>query len=98
MSKYVYISGPVTGTNDYPLRFKDGCEEVRKMGYEPINPISAAIHFPKTMDWSGYMMIALEQLRNADAIYMLPGWKNSNGARCEYYFAKGMGKEILNED
>lgn len=35
------------------------------------------------------------QLKKCQAIYMLPGWLDSPGARAEHYFAKAIGKEVI---
>jgi hypothetical protein len=43
------------------------------------------------------LLQALYALSQCDKIYMLKNWKESNGAKCEYWFAKGMGIEIMFE-
>ena len=37
-------------------------------------------------------------IARCDAIYMLRDWKESPGARAEYYYAKAIGLEIIHED
>ena len=43
------------------------------------------------------LLFDLSCIARCDAIYMLRDWKESPGAKAEYYFAKAIGIEILHE-
>lgn len=87
----IYISGPVTGTDDYKERFQRAEEELKnKYEYSMIvNPIKIQEIFSKPEDVSHdeYMHISLAVLDKCDCIYMLAGWKKSQGACIEYGYA-----------
>lgn len=84
----VYISGPMSNCENmnYPAFFA-GAEVVRQRGYEPINPADGA---PEGWAWAQYMRRALRLLLDADEVWMLPVWQQSEGARLEYTVAKGL--------
>lgn len=96
MKKKVYLSGRMSGLEEEEFKaiFKKAEMELIERGYEVINPceIDYAVE-----GYAGQLLSALGELAKCDAIYMLNNWKESNGARCEYWFAKGMGIEIVNE-
>ena len=68
-------------------------ELLKAQGYEVVNPWK--IEVPK--HYSGQLLRSLEELAKCDAIYLLDNWTSSNGANCEYWFAKGMGIDIMFE-
>lgn len=92
--KKVYLSGRMSGLEEEEFKaiFKEAEDELIEMGYEVINPCEIDY---TTEDYAGQLLIALGELAKCDAIYLLENWKESNGARCEYWFAKGMGLEIM---
>lgn len=82
----IYISGPITGTEDFAERFEAAAAIIAERGHEYINPAKLAEVMPGA-DWATYMLIDRELLQEADAITMLPGWEWSRGARTEWAFA-----------
>ena len=96
--KVVFISGKITGTNDYLDRFCVAQLRLLHMGYAVINPATVGVYLPKNSPYGLYMDVSLAMLRHADAIYMLSGWKDSGGAKIEYAQAMKQGIEILFED
>ena len=95
--KKVYISGKMSGLEEEEFKaiFKEAENELIEKGYEVINPCEIDYI---SENYAGQLLIALGELTKCDAIYLLYNWKNSNGARCEYWFAKGMGLEIMSEE
>lgn len=89
----VYISGPITGVENYKALFENAENKLRYMGYEVINP--ARIDF-ECLSWDEYMKVDLELLKMCDAIVMLEGWKNSPGACVERGYALGADKLVFN--
>lgn len=82
----IYISGPITGTDDFAERFEDAAAIIAERGHKYINPAKLAEIMPEA-SWEDYMVIDRELLQYADAITMLPGWEQSRGARAERAFA-----------
>lgn len=90
----IYISGPITGIEDYKEKFEDAEKRVLSIhpNAEIINP--AKINLPKLCTWDDYMVICLYLLDRADCIYMMQGWKTSPGACVEYGYAIASGMII----
>lgn len=83
----VYISGPITGQNNYRERFAAAEELLKKAGYEPINPAEELAEMPKNTTHEEYMEKAIALLACCEGIYMLEGWENSKGAHIEFEYA-----------
>ena len=90
----IYISGPITGTDDYMKRFCDADRILSDKGYEVINPAAIARLLPD-FEPNEYMKIDLKLLELCDAIYLLDGWQHSNGAKKELYRALCDGKKVI---
>lgn len=89
MSK-VYISGPITGVEDYKEKFEAAAEYLRQNGHIPINPAVEA----EGLNPADYMRISLARLEAADAIFPLYRWQFSPGAMIEMQYAKYAGKKL----
>ena len=87
----IYISGPVTGTDDYKERFQRAEEKLKgKYEYSMIvNPtkIQEIFSKPENVTHDEYMHVALSVLDKCDCIHMMSGWKKSQGACIEYGYA-----------
>lgn len=93
----VFISGPITGTEDYIDRFLKAELELTQKGYTAVNPAGMFAQLPVAFSWGTCMSITLALLEECDSIYMLNGWEHSKGAWIEHTFAAGIGKEIIYE-
>ena len=72
--------------------FNEAERLMRECGENPINPHN----FPKQETYDDYLMIDLEMIAMAaDAIALLPGWENSNGAKKELKTAIELGLEVI---
>ena len=91
MQKKVYIAGKITGDPNYREKFAKAEAELKAQGYLVMNP---AI-LPEGFEWEEYMDITVAMLRACGTIVMLPGWRNSKGAKCEYVIARSADKKIL---
>ena len=91
--KTIYISGPMTGIENLNRDMFDEAESLlRECGENPINPHN----FPEQESYEDYLMIDLEMIAMAaDAIALLPGWENSNGAKKELKTAIELGLEVI---
>ena len=55
----VYISGPITGTDDYMERFERKQRELEDLGYKVVNPALLGTILPDDMKYEEYMKIDL---------------------------------------
>jgi hypothetical protein len=88
-----YIAGPMSGYPDLnsPL-FRKVAAELRAAGIDVRNP---AEHDHGTNEgWQFYMRHGIRLLLDCDAILLLPGWEDSQGARLEYDIACALGMRI----
>ena len=94
----IYISGKITGTDDYMTRFAAAEERLTQQGYSVVNPAAVGCVLPTDMTHKEYMSISLVLLDMCDAAYMLQGWKDSPGACMECGFALARNKIIELEE
>lgn len=85
--KKVYISGPITGHENYMRYFGAATDLLREQGYIVYNPAAVNSMMPEEAAYEEYMAIAMTMLSFCDEIYMLRGWEDSKGANCEYGYA-----------
>lgn len=90
----IYVAGPMTGLPDlnFPA-FHEAAAQLRAMGYEVVNP--AEINIDPSAGWLECMRADIRELVTCDAVYLLPGWQGSRGARLERQIADGLGLGIL---
>ncbi len=91
----VYISGAITGIKNFKDIFNTAETVLKAKGNEVINPAKIQLHESATHE--DYMAICYEQIKMADTIYMLKDWGKSKGACIEYGYARGLGKNIIEE-
>jgi hypothetical protein len=90
-----YISGPMTGLPEYNYpAFTAASQELRKKGYAVLNPASN-FEGDTTFDHTVYMRHDMSHVLQADKVYVLPGWRNSKGARAEVHVAQLIGIPVL---
>lgn len=93
----IYISGAITGTDDYQERFADAERKLQQQGYDVVNPAKVNDMLPKSFTHDEYMKISLSMLELCQGIYMIPGWEDSKGANMEKKHAYSCGIKIINE-
>lgn len=89
--KKCYISGPISGTEDYKERFAAAEQQVRALGMQPVNPVTLMHDHDKK--WSSYMRVALLAMLDCQAIYFLDGWLQSEWANIEFNLAQELDFE-----
>ena len=93
----IYISGAITGTDDYMERFAKTEKELTEQGYSVINPAKVNAQLPEDTSYEEYMKMCFCMLDMADAIFMISNWKTSCGASQEYGYAMAKNMIIMYE-
>ena len=81
----VYISGPITGVEDYKKPFEEARAALEERGYIVLSPTMINPKFD--MNYEDYMSIDMAMLTQCSAIYLLKGWNHSSGACRELDYA-----------
>lgn len=98
MKERIYISGAITGTDDFMERFAKAQKELESQGYSVINPALVNSNMPKDTSYDEYMKMRLTMLDMCRTIYLLDGWEKSVGANLERAYAIKTGKNIIKQD
>lgn len=87
----VYISGPMTGydNENKPAFFE--AEEKLKEKYTVVNPARNQ----EGLEYAEYIKIDVKNILKCDALYLLPGWQYSTGARLEHELAVVLKLDIF---
>lgn len=93
----IYISGKISGTDltETRKRFAAAAKAMKRLGYEPVNPLDNGLSEQDT--WEAHIIKDIATLLQCKAIYMLQDWQESKGARIEYYIATEIGIPIMYE-
>lgn len=93
----IYISGPISGTEDYMERFAQAEKTLNNKypGCEVVNPARELADRQDT--WTGYMGECLKMLCGCDTIFMMRNWLFSRGAKIERIVAEQLSLDILEE-
>lgn len=88
----VYISGPVTGYEEWNFpAFHRAADRLREHGFAVVNPAeNIGGEADMTAEWFLGLDIMMIVTR-CDYIVMLPGWRDSRGAKIELLAAHGVG-------
>lgn len=93
----IYISGPMTGVENYKEQFAKAEQELQEQGHSVVNP--ALVDFILSDgSYEEYMKVDMFLLDMCDTIYMLKGWEKSCGANREYGYAMAKDYIVLQED
>ena len=90
----VYIAGKVTGDPEYKEKFRRMEEKLRGIGLAVLNPAT----LPEDLPRESYMPICLAMLSQADAVLLLPDWKESEGAKIEESLARYQCTPVIYPD
>lgn len=93
----IYISGKISGTDltETRARFAAAAKVMKRLGYEPVNPLENGL--TEHDNWEAHIIKDIATLLQCKAIYMLQDWQESKGARIEHYIATEIGIPITYE-
>ena len=92
----IYISGGITGVENYRERFDEAEKLFTEMGWSVCNPAKRNSPY-KNKPWEWYMKRCIKWLCGCDIVYMLEGWENSVGAYLEHFLAEILHLTIMYE-
>lgn len=82
-SKKVYLSGKITGDDNFIKKFKEAEEKLKARGHKVMNP---AI-LPEGFEYEEYMAICFAMIDQCNILAFLPDWEDSPGAKREIEYA-----------
>lgn len=84
----IYIAGKVTGEpiHECTMKFGKAQKELEDLGHHPINPLEVVNNWKA--EWQDAMKICIKALLDADAILLLPDYRQSKGALLEFDIAR----------
>ena len=97
--KVIYLAGKFTGDEEKNTEIaRQFAIELSAKGHCVIVPHTNFNHFQLTPeDYRKAMHCCLALIHRVDAVFFMPGWKESLGATCEYYCAHALYRTIYYE-
>lgn len=96
----IYLAGMITNLDPLTAAecFRRAAVHVEGCGHVPLNPLTLVCQ-KEGRCYEEYLLDALRiMLLDADAIYLLPNWRRSRGAKIEHFIAKTLGKPVYDEN
>jgi hypothetical protein len=94
----VFISGGITGVENYKEKFDNAEKELKIKGYKVINPTIVSEQLIEAeVTWEECMSVTQALFDICDSVYMLRGWEKSAGAAVEHRIALEQNKTIIYE-
>ena len=92
-----YISGPISADTEERLAankaaFYAAARTLEAQGRRAVNPCENGLD--DAAPWVAHMRRDIVMLMGCDVIHMLPGWRDSRGARIEYDLASALQMRI----
>ena len=90
MIKRIYLAGAVTWLpyNEMYRQFFQAKQFLKDQGFDEV--INHCELIPRATSWTDAMLTLITYLDKCNFLALLPGYQLSNGAMCEYHYAKGM--------
>ena len=87
----VYISGKISGLpmDEVEKKFWEAENRLFSLGLTPVNPLKNGI--VRNSSWVEHLSRDLEILKTCDAIFLLPDWMDSDGAKIEKEESERLG-------
>jgi hypothetical protein len=98
-SRYLYLSGPMTGIPEYNYPYFNRVADAIRTTYNDrvFNP-AEAFEGNTDLPRDTYLRHDIETLLYVDAIVLLPGWETSKGALLELWIARELTLDIWKWD
>ena len=92
--KKAYLSGKISGIpiEEARVKFQNAENHLINEGWQVVNPMKNGL--PVESTWLQHMIKDIELLGECEAIFLMPCWIGSSGARIEKHFATELGIEI----
>lgn len=94
MRPALYCSGPITDTPNFRQAFDEASEELRALGWRVYNPAAFEDLLGDDREYSECLRLDLFVVMMVQALWMLPGWSRSRGARVEHDVAKVLNLDV----
>ena len=95
----VYLSGPMSGAENYRETFEAAARELTAAGHTVINPAELLQVAPTgALERADFLLIDLQMLAHADCMITLPGWHVSRGCLAERAFCQAVGIPVHEYD
>lgn len=95
--KIVYLSGKISGNQNYKKEFDAAELFLAQMGYVVINPTNILNELGK-LSGRKRMRICYALIDVSEVVFMVSGWQKSRGANAELSYAKSLEKEVKYQD
>lgn len=96
-NKIVYLSGRITGNDNYKDEFACAEKFLVRQGYIVLNP-ALLDEVVEGLTYEQIMQICYRCVDVSDIIFMVSGWHKSRGANAELAYAKSLGKKVMYQD
>lgn len=93
MNKIIYISGKITGDENYVKKFAEAERILTEKGFKVIIPCKIGEY--EFFSYEQFLHIDFALIDCCDALFMLPDWRNSKDAIREWHYAQAHGKTII---
>lgn len=97
VSQTLYLSGPMTGIEDFNYPAFHAAEARWAGAFQVLNP-ARCFGGEQGLPYEQYMRAAVEMLLQADTVAFLPGWERSVGARFEHDIATKLKLTLMTVD
>lgn len=93
----VYLGGGITGkVEESKPVFQMYENHLTSQGYQVLNPHRICAHLDQaTTSWETFMETNLPEMLRSKKVFLIPEWKNSNGAALEFFLAWRFKKPVF---
>jgi hypothetical protein len=85
----LYLSGPITGIENYKEAFASARQKLENAGFSVCDPTT--FDFNEDVPWVEAMKYDIRRMLQCDGVAVLPNWRESKGAIIEARLAKDLG-------